>query len=114
MVNIGVASTLLAEKSNLSNPYSVTLQINDANVNMEIDTGASVSLIPYSMYQKHFSNVKLLLNVKFCSFTGDVVNCEDKMEVNVKHFGQTKRMWLHVLGTSKFALLGGLAGRVAN
>jgi len=35
-----------------------------------------------------------------------VVNCKGKIEVNVKHFGQAKRIWLHVFGASEFALLG--------
>ena len=40
---------------------------------MEIDTGACVSLIPYTVYQRHFSNLKLCKSgVNLCSFTGRV------------------------------------------
>ena len=102
-----IANTLLAAQSNMSNPYSVVVNVNDVDLTMEIDTGASVSIIPYHMYQMYFSAVELTRsNITFCSFTGDVVKCEGKILVSVKHFGQTKRMWLHVLGASRFALLG--------
>ena len=105
--SVTLAQTLMAANSQISKPYFVTVSVNDVDLTMEIDTGASVSLIPYCVYEEHFSNVQLTQSdVKFCSFTGDVVKCEGKLMVTVKHFGQEKRMWLHVLRASRFTLLG--------
>lgn len=105
--NIDVADILVAAKAHISNPYSINVRVNDVDITMEIDTGASVSLIPFHMYRTHFSGLKLhRSNVNFCSFTGDVVKCDGRISVMVKHFGQTRRLWLHVLGASRFALLG--------
>lgn len=35
-----------------NNPFTVTLMLNDASVKMEVDTGASASLISMRMYKK--------------------------------------------------------------
>ena len=107
-VDTHFANVLTIEKySKTSNPYKINLLVNNSNLSMEIDTGASVSLIPYSLYLKHFSYLKLYKsNVNFRSFTGGVVKSSGKILVTVKHFDQTKRLWLHVLKASQFSLLG--------
>lgn len=105
--SLTVANTLVVANSYASNPYTVHVSVNDVNLKMEIDTGASISLIPYLVYQRYFRNVKLFKSdVNFCSFTGDVVKCNGKMLVTVRHHNQTSRLWLHVLEASHYTLLG--------
>ncbi|XP_067950986.1 uncharacterized protein [Watersipora subatra] len=105
--NVSLAQTLRAANSHNSNPYCVTVSVNGVDLVMEIDTGATVSLIPYDVYQKHFSNAKLTPSgMQFCSFTGDMVMSEGKFLVSVKHFGRARQLWLHVLRASRFTLLG--------
>lgn len=102
-----VANTLVVSHSQANNPYTVNVLVNNVSLSMEVDTGASISLIPYDVYTHSFKGVKLYKSaVNFCSFTGDVVKCAGKMLVNVHHYGQSKRLWLHVLYESRFSLLG--------
>lgn len=104
---ITVANTLVVSKSLANNPYTIRILVNDIEIPMEVDTGACISLIPYHMYERFFSDVQLSRSdVDFCSFTGDVVKCEGKVRVTVRHFGQVRRLWLHVLRASRFALVG--------
>lgn len=70
---------------------------------MEVDTGACISLIPHRMYEKFFNYVQL---VRSDVLYWDVVKCEDRLMVTMKHYGWERKLRLHVLRASRFALMG--------
>ena len=65
---------------------------------MELDTGASLSLISEDSYQKYFSHLQLEnSNVKLATYTGDNMAVLGELHVKVRHGKQTETLPLIVV-----------------
>ncbi|XP_067947279.1 uncharacterized protein [Watersipora subatra] len=52
--SLDISNTLVVYKSNADNPYVLNIDVNGVKLPMEIDTGASISLIPYAVNKDKF------------------------------------------------------------
>ncbi|KAK9701936.1 Retroviral aspartyl protease [Popillia japonica] len=69
-----------------SKSLSVTLSIEDKNVDMEVDTGATVSIMSVSEFKHKFpSSVISNSSVKLKAVTGNCLNVVGEVTVKVKH-----------------------------
>ena len=86
----------------------VTVHVENVPLEMEVDTGSPVSIIPEEVYKQKFRHVPLVKSdAKFCSFTGEETRCIGQIRVNaVSGRGMSKSLWLYVLPEAKFVLLG--------
>ena len=70
-------------------PIKVTLHLNQIPVDMELDTGASLSIINYSTFNKLQKNDKRLslkpTQVKVRTYTGEMIAVMGLVEVNVEY-----------------------------
>ena len=74
---------------------------------MELDTGASLSLISEDSYQKYFSHLQLEnSNVKLTTYTGDNIAVLGELHVKVQHGRQTETLPLIVVKGSGPSLFG--------
>ncbi|PIK55509.1 hypothetical protein BSL78_07590 [Apostichopus japonicus] len=100
----------LSEGKAMNNDNSaiyVPVEIEGNIVNMEIDTGSGVSMIPISYYEKYLKHIPLLPGDKqFTSFTGQSVNPSGKVYVNVKYGNYDGKLRLYVVDCTEFYLLG--------
>ena len=90
-----------------SNKFLVTPTINGAKVEMEIDTGAGVSIIPHHTFTQLFPGHDLTPADKILrTYTNEVIHSVGMMMCNVKIHGQRRRLKLYVTKTGTNALLG--------
>ena len=89
-------------------PYMVDMVIGQKNMKLELDTGASRTIISESMYRSYLSQYKLSkCYAKLRSYTGEVVPVLGEIVVPVQYNGRTySNMLLVVVGGSKTGLLG--------
>ena len=88
-------------------PLCVTVSVNGVVVVMKVDTGASISMIPHSVFRKHFQNAKLSkCHLKLCSFTGEEVPVEGIFKAKVQYKDQSALLDLYVVCDSNHTLLG--------
>ena len=81
-----------------SNPWTVDLLVNDTSITMEIDTGASVSLISSATKEKFFPQVGLCESSDILkAYTNEKISVEGVMEVEVKHANNCKTLTLYVV-----------------
>ena len=97
-------STLGAERAN---PYKATLQINGKPVAMQIDTGASVSLISQET-QKCLSPTAALAKpeIQLRTYTSDPITVVGQMSVEVKYKEYEGRHMLYIVEDNGPALVG--------
>lgn len=87
-------------------PIMVTVDVNDAPVTMEVDSGAAVSIIDEPTYEKFFKTVQLRdTPIRLNSYTGKI-NILGQCDVVVKYKGQTAHVPLIVVKGQGPALLG--------
>lgn len=83
------------------------LEVLGKPVKMQVDTGASVSLIPESLYGEQLKSCPLQpAAIRLSSYTGDAIPVLGKIIVPVKHEGQEWRLPLVVVKGNKPPLLG--------
>ena len=91
-------------------PYRVTVQLNNCNLEMEIDTGASLSIISDETYQSFWtSQPKPELQpttVKLHTYTQDSITVLASITVDVAYKGQSKTLSLLVVAGQGPSLLG--------
>ena len=72
------------------NPITVNLQLNATNIQFQVDTGAAVTLINSTDYQKYFKKPLRQSNIRLNTFTGESLNVLGDLDVHVsyknKHF----------------------------
>lgn len=74
---------------------------------MEIDTGAGLSCIPFSLYREKFSMIDLEpTTVKLKTYSGEVVSPVGQIKVDIKIQDMTKRCGLIVVSKATKVLLG--------
>jgi len=94
----------------LVKPFVVTLQMNEVNVQMELDLGSSVSLMPCVLFKKYFGKRCLpylkSAEVRLSSFTGESLNVQGYFPVTVVYDGQSHHLKLYIVDGGNSALLG--------
>ena len=86
--------------------FMVQVQVNDRPLNMEIDTGASFSIIPFKQYEKYKLGELEPTDLTLYTVTGDKVKVFGKCKVTVKYHEKSYELYLYVTGSEGPALLG--------
>ena len=83
------------------------MEINGKILNMEVDTGAAVSIISLTMWQKLFSEVPLKpASLRLQTYTGEPIRVEGELITPVKYGSQTKELGLIVVQGDGLSLFG--------
>ena len=94
-------------KNSKSNVIWITPEVDGKPLKMELDTGSAVSVLPFSQYQKLYPNVKLKKSTTLLqTYTGEKIKPNGKMQVTVKHNGQTQLLEIYIVKSSDPQLLG--------
>ena len=93
-----------------STPITVNVEINSIPLNMEVDTGASASLISMATYKSMWLTSQppplKQTDVKLRTYTGERLQIAGMLTVDVTHKGQTKQLPLLVVEGKGPSLLG--------
>ena len=80
---------MFALTSNSSEPYKVTMNVEGSDLNMEVDTGASKSIMSEETYKSLCGRSKHLVledtSVRLRTYTGESLNVLGQMTVKVKY-----------------------------
>ena len=104
--------TMFALTSNSLEPYKVTMNIEGSDLNMELDTGASKSIMSEETYKslcgrsKHLYIVLEDTSVRLRTYTGESLNVLGLMTVKVKYNQQEAVLPLLVIKGNSPSLLG--------
>ncbi len=92
---------------NSSDAMFVTLDVEGRTLRMELDTGASVSVIGVKQYKEHFSHLPLKdTKLRLEMYNKTVSHPEGVIEVVVKNKDQTHKLPLYVIKQGDLPLLG--------
>ncbi|KAK6179270.1 hypothetical protein SNE40_011672 [Patella caerulea] len=87
--------------------YKVRVLLNSKEVEMEVDTGAALSVMPANLYIEHFSNCELKpSSVVLKTYSGEVLNLMGELEVTVTYNNQTVVLPVIVVKGANPALIG--------
>ena len=101
------ATILHVGSSKRTSPYMVTVEADGVGLQMEVDTGSSVSLVSQSTFRKLWPERKLSeCNYRLRSYAEEPIKVLGCMEVEVKYKGQEVRLPLIVVEGSGPTLLG--------
>ncbi|KAJ8033148.1 hypothetical protein HOLleu_23298 [Holothuria leucospilota] len=85
----------------------VPIEIEGTVVNMEVDTGSGVSMVPLQFYERHLKHIPLLAGDKSLkSFTGQTVKASGKVYVDVRYGNYEGKLKLYVMDCTEYYLLG--------
>nr|XP_006818245.1 PREDICTED: uncharacterized protein LOC102804012 [Saccoglossus kowalevskii] len=85
-----------------SKPMWVTPIVEGKALQMELDTGASVSLISWNDYKRLFNRIKLSKSsISMKAFTGHNFEIKEKINVCVEYEGNTHQLDLYVHSDSE-------------
>ncbi|XP_049517058.1 uncharacterized protein LOC119439901 [Dermacentor silvarum] len=80
--------------------YIVKVKVAGRNVKMQVDTGASVSIVPEKMYRQYWSDLPLeSCSLRLKTYGGVPLAITGKLTVHVEHNGQTATLPLIVVRT---------------
>ena len=103
-------SLFYTQGQNTPAPILVTLKVNGINLEMELDTGATLSVISEQTYHKLFSAGKApplkSVTIQLTTYTGEAIETLGEVEVTVQYKGQEKRLKLLVVTGEGPSLLG--------
>ena len=103
------AYTLFSTSGGSSQPMTATLNVNGVELQMEVDMGASASIISQTTYQKSWPTHASPLqpsNVKLRTCTGEELKVLWSLATEVQYLNQKARLHLLVVGGSGPRLLG--------
>ena len=104
-----VAAVLLRMSSTKAAPIQVMVNLDGSDVTMEVDTGASVSVMSEATFQKLWEGNRPKLNptdVKLKTYTGEHLKVLGSIPVQVVYQEQTKSLSLLIVGGAGPTLLG--------
>lgn len=88
-------------------PLTTNMFINGVNIEMEIDSGAPVSLMPQNECDKHFGSVKLEhADVRLSTFTGEQLHVNGFLPVDVTYGENSYPLKLYIVNRGRATLLG--------
>ena len=95
------------KKSTRSEPIMVVVRLQGKKVQMEVDTGSAVSILPYRLYVEHFQNLELNKSeTVFQSYFGENKQSKGRTKVKVQYGNQMYELDIHVVETEGPALFG--------
>ena len=101
------ALSLFTVHSKARKPIKVTLQVNGHPLTMELDTGAAVSIVPSTIYNKLFPKLPLKpTTVRLSSYTRHPITVAGELKVTVSCDKQYKQLTLYVVEGGGPCLLG--------
>jgi len=104
------AYTLFTVTQPATQPLSATFQLNGVDLRMEIDTGASVSIISEQTFNKLWSREDCPTledcGIKLRTYTGELLPVKGQFQVNVGYKDQTKNLTLIVAEGNGPSLMG--------
>lgn len=87
-------------------PIEVEIKFIDQTLKMQIDTGATVSVIPADVYRKIFSQQQLMTSaLTFRGYTGELIQPLGKIIGKLQYQNQIMEMEIHVVEQGKSLLL---------
>ena len=94
-----------SQKSGLSAPaVKVPVLIEDVNFQMEVETGAAVSILNYSDYERHFKYLALKpVEKSFHAYAGTPLDVAGQILVDVVQNGQRATLPLLVMRAERYA-----------
>ena len=99
--------TLFHVKSGPNPPMTVTLVIDDVEMEMEVDTGASLSLIPASKFEKCWPGKALRpSSTKLRTYTGELLDIKGEIDVTVEYGQKSYNLALIVVNAAGPSLFG--------
>lgn len=94
-------------KSGSSKPLQVKVVVNGKELAMEIDTGASVSLLSEDTFNRLWQGAKLQKSaIKLQTYTGELIKVAGSTQAEVEHNGQVANLPLIVIQGEGPSLLG--------
>lgn len=82
----------------------IPIKLENTKIEMELDTGASVSVMNVTVYNTHFKHIKLIpVERKLHAYTGAQLDIAGKIEVNVDYEGQKALLPIFVINADKYA-----------
>ena len=88
-------------------PWNVTVDIEGVTVSMQVDTGASLSLMSETTFREHWPQRSLSsTQVRLCSYSGEVIPVLGSVDVNVTYKSQSVTVPLIVVKGSGLTLMG--------
>ena len=85
----------------------VPVKINDVSINMELDTGCRMSVIPFELYKKHFSNCQLKeTSVVLNTYTQEPVYPKGTIDVTLTYLNHDYCLELFVMDGKGPVLMG--------
>ena len=100
--------TMYTIRNRTTKPFEVKLELNGVGTPMEVDTGASVSIVSedrFKMLQEKGTTLRPS-RAKLFTYTGEAINVVGVTDVTVKHNGQSVTLPLIVTGGTGPSLLG--------
>lgn len=88
-------------------PWKVVMEIDEIPLEMEVDTGASLSLVAEETYQRHWSHRELQQSqLRLCTYSGEPLEVMGSLPVVVQHGGQEVHLPLVIVKGNGPSLLG--------
>ena len=88
-------------------PWNVNVDIEGITVSMQLDTGASLSLMAETTFKEHWLQRSLSSSqVKLCSYSSEAIHVLGAVDVNVTYKGQSHKVPLIVVKGSGLTLMG--------
>ena len=88
-------------------PWNVNVDIEGVAVAMQLDTGASLSLMPETTFREHWPQRNLSSSqVRLCSYSGEPIPVLGSVDVNVTYKSQSIKVPLIVVKGSGLTLMG--------
>lgn len=97
--DLGSISLVGLNEISLDKCFKTTLMVENVELEMLIDTGASSTVLPKHVYDNKFSHVKLSpCNLQLKSYTGHQLELLGEFHAKVEHGGQTHQLPMVVVG----------------
>jgi len=105
--NKEVWSVFAVKNNKKAEEIKVNLQIHKCEVEMELDTGSAVSILPAHLYNKHLKDVPLKKSeILLKSYTDDIIPVIGEIEVDVQYESQVKKLPLVIVQQDSPPLMG--------
>ncbi|CAI6359297.1 unnamed protein product [Macrosiphum euphorbiae] len=88
-------------------PYFVKIKIEEIYIDMELDSGAGRSIIPFKLYKKYWSKLKVIPSlIKLKTYNGEIINPVGEVMVDMEYKNKKEQCNLLIVENGCRALLG--------
>ena len=100
-------SLFMMKSAKSTDPITLNMPVNSVPVQMELDTGASFSVISESTYKRICKNEPLQEStIRLNTYTGEAIQVLGKLAVKVSHGDQEAELWVQVVAGTGPDLVG--------